>query len=144
MRVNNLIIIGNVMKQYFKVLTWTESIKLSWNGTTGLHNLSRFYFDVLTLSLKWQFYNICIRRRSPCRIYSMKLLWRFILPPNLSTMSHTDTLLNRGGIFKLLCSPEIDSASLCILAGRYENPIPTWFLAPIDCLKIPAQKLIVL
>ncbi len=33
----------------------------------------------------------------------------------------------------------IDSASLCSLAGRYENPFPTWFLAPIDCSKIPAQ-----
>ncbi len=32
----------------------------------------------------------------------------------------------------------IDSASLCSLAGRYENPIPTRFLAPIDCSKIPA------
>jgi hypothetical protein len=26
------------------------------------------------------------------------------------------------------------------LAGRYDNPIPTGFLAPIDCLKIPAQS----
>jgi hypothetical protein len=33
----------------------------------------------------------------------------------------------------------INSASLCSLAGRYFNPIPTRFLAPIDCLKIPAQ-----
>ncbi len=32
----------------------------------------------------------------------------------------------------------MNSASLCILAGRYDNPIPTRFLAPIDCLKIPA------
>ncbi len=24
------------------------------------------------------------------------------------------------------------------LAGRYDNPIPARFLAPIDCLKIPA------
>ncbi len=27
----------------------------------------------------------------------------------------------------------------CSLAGRYDNPIPTRFLAPMDCLKIPAQ-----
>ncbi len=33
----------------------------------------------------------------------------------------------------------INSASLCILKGRYDNPISTRFLAPIDCLKIPAQ-----
>ncbi len=32
-----------------------------------------------------------------------------------------------------------NSARLCSLAGRYDNPIPPWFLAPIDCLKIPAE-----
>jgi hypothetical protein len=33
----------------------------------------------------------------------------------------------------------LNSASLCCsLAGRYDNPIPTRCLAPIDCLKIPA------
>jgi hypothetical protein len=25
-----------------------------------------------------------------------------------------------------------NSAMLCNLAGHYDNPIPTWFLAPID------------
>ncbi len=34
--------------------------------------------------------------------------------------------------------PRMNSASLCSLAVRYDNPIPTRFLAPIDCLKIPA------
>jgi hypothetical protein len=34
----------------------------------------------------------------------------------------------------------IDSASLCSLAGRYDNPIPTRFPAPIDSSKIPAQE----
>jgi hypothetical protein len=33
----------------------------------------------------------------------------------------------------------INSASLYSLAGRYDNPIPIRFLAPIHCLKIPAQ-----
>jgi hypothetical protein len=32
----------------------------------------------------------------------------------------------------------MNSASLCIQAGRYENPIPPRFLAPIDSLKSPA------
>ncbi len=32
----------------------------------------------------------------------------------------------------------MNSASLCSLAGRYDNPIPPWFLAPLDFLKIPA------
>ncbi len=35
----------------------------------------------------------------------------------------------------------INSASLCSLVGRYDNHIPTHFLAPIDSLKIPAQEL---
>jgi hypothetical protein len=30
----------------------------------------------------------------------------------------------------------MNSTSLCSLAGRYDNPIRTRFLAPIDCLKI--------
>jgi hypothetical protein len=34
----------------------------------------------------------------------------------------------------------INSASLCSLAGRYDNPIPTRCLALIDFLKIPALK----
>jgi hypothetical protein len=33
----------------------------------------------------------------------------------------------------------MNSANLCSLAGRYDNPLPPWFLAPIDSLKIPAQ-----
>jgi hypothetical protein len=32
----------------------------------------------------------------------------------------------------------INSASLCCLAGRYDNPIPTLFLDTIDRFKIPA------
>jgi hypothetical protein len=52
---------------------------------------------------------------------------------------------DRARIFKRLWSPGIDSkdqginsASLCSLAGRYDNPIPTRCLAPIDFFKIPA------
>ncbi len=34
----------------------------------------------------------------------------------------------------------IDSADLCSLTGRYDNPIPTRFLAPIDCSKCSALQ----
>jgi hypothetical protein len=37
---------------------------------------------------------------------------------------------------RFLC---ISSARICSPAGRYDNPFPTRFLTPIDCLKIPAQ-----
>ena len=36
----------------------------------------------------------------------------------------------------------MNSTSLCSLAGRYDNPIPPRFLAPIDSLKIPAGTLL--
>jgi hypothetical protein len=43
---------------------------------------------------------------------------------------------------KLLWSSGIDSKELIppsyALADRYNNPIPAWFLAPIDCSKVPA------
>ena len=47
----------------------------------------------------------------------------------------------RGGVWKLLRSPGKFSRNrfrqpMCL----YENPIPTRFLAPTDCSKIPAQK----
>ncbi len=45
--------------------------------------------------------------------------------------------------FKMFMGPRnwfqgMNSARLCSLAGRYENPIPPRFPAPIDFLKIPA------
>jgi hypothetical protein len=41
-------------------------------------------------------------------------------------------------IFKLLRNPGIDSKKpIHSLAGRYDNPIPSRFLGPIDCFKIP-------
>ena len=71
------------------------------------------------------------------------------LPPPINPLwNNGDRLrpfirLYKSRIFKRLRSPGIDSkvnsASLCSLAGRYDNPIPVRFLAPIDCLKIPAQ-----
>ncbi len=65
----------------------------------------------------------------------------------LNNQSHK-TVMYKGNlswarIFKLLREPKnrfqgIDSASLCSLVGRYDNPKHTRFLAPIDSLKIPA------
>ncbi len=37
-----------------------------------------------------------------------------------------------------------NSARLCSLTGRYDNPIPTSLLALIDCLKMPALHSLVL
>ncbi len=49
----------------------------------------------------------------------------------------------RAGIFKPLRSPGIDSKesippAYVVWRVRYDNPIPTRFLVPIDCFKIPA------
>jgi hypothetical protein len=50
------------------------------------------------------------------------------------------------GIFKPLWSPGIDAKASIPPAyawrGRYDNPIPTRCLAPIDFLKIPAPEYI--
>jgi hypothetical protein len=35
-------------------------------------------------------------------------------------------------------SNRFQGMNLASLAGRYNNPIPTWFLALIDCLNFPA------
>ncbi len=48
-------------------------------------------------------------------------------------------------IFERLWNPGIDSKEwippgLCSLAGRYDNSIPTRFLALINCLQIPAME----
>jgi hypothetical protein len=37
-----------------------------------------------------------------------------------------------------------ESASLCSLAGRYNNPIHTRYLAPIECLKFQLRESIYL
>jgi hypothetical protein len=58
--------------------------------------------------------------------------------------SYKPNAVPRDGIFLTSKEPRnrfqgIDSASICSLTGRYNNPIPTWFLAPIDCSKISVQ-----
>jgi len=69
-----------------------------------------------------------------------------MVPPTLDAIPSAGPFffsLSGTRIFKLLRSPRIDSkgtnsSRLCSLAGRYDNPIPTRSLAPIDGLKIPA------
>jgi hypothetical protein len=48
--------------------------------------------------------------------------------------------LNVYGAQESIPRNEFRQASLCSLAGRYDNPIPTRYLAPIDCLRIPALR----
>jgi hypothetical protein len=67
-------------------------------------------------------------------IQILKKYWRY------DRRSRIVGILYRAWIFKLLWSPGIDSASLWSLAGRYDYPIPTRLLVPIDCSKIPARK----
>jgi hypothetical protein len=40
-------------------------------------------------------------------------------------------------------SLELSSLATYRLAGRYDNPMPTWFLAPIAGLKLPTLDAIV-
>ncbi len=68
--------------------------------------------------------------------------WRRVRPGWLQ--QHTATqqkertpLPTRDGILKLLRSQGIDSSSLCSSGGPVRQPIPTRFLALLDCSKIP-------
>ncbi len=53
---------------------------------------------------------------------------------------------SRDGIFKLLRSPKsiprnrFSHPTVCSLGGRYDNPIPTGFLAPTDCFIAALSK----
>jgi hypothetical protein len=58
-----------------------------------------------------------------------------VLPPDLLFLQEF-TLSRRG------CNELPNSARQCSLAGRYDSPIPTRFLSPIDCLKIRTQRVI--
>ncbi len=58
--------------------------------------------------------------------------------------SKPEWFCTKTGIFKLFKEANnlfqgTNYARLCSLAGRYDNPIPSRFLALIDCFNIPAQ-----
>jgi hypothetical protein len=78
-----------------------------------------------------------------CEQYSktnrVKTLQIFVLQYELHCEESSSVLAvdSGAGIFKLIRSPRIDSKEpippgFCSPAGRYDNPIPTRFLAPID------------
>ncbi len=66
--------------------------------------------------------------------------WRMFSPARISrngpSRCHEAVFLNVYGAQESIQG--MNSASLWSLAGRYDNHIPTRFLSPIDCLKIPA------
>jgi hypothetical protein len=61
------------------------------------------------------------------------------LPGSGMSYEHLRGFLYWDGIFKLLSSPGIDSATLCSQVAGYGKPIPTRCQTLIDCSKIPAQ-----
>ncbi len=66
----------------------------------------------------------------------------YITPPAFHFLLFLNRVRYWARIFKRLGSPGIDSNETipqdCSPAGRYDNPFHTRFLAPIDCIKIPA------
>ncbi len=74
---------------------------------------------------------------------SGRLVFSQSQPISLEGSPQSSQMVSRGGIFKLLRSPGIEteeSIPPCCLAGRYDSPIPSRFLVPIDCYTIPAQE----
>jgi hypothetical protein len=75
------------------------------------------------------------RRQQECISYRYQVLWIVLCPHGLTS--------HQSPIFYTFTGPKnrflrTNSDRLCSLAGRYDNPIPTRFLTPIDCLKILA------
>ena len=58
-------------------------------------------------------------------VYSVAVKKGYVGPLNVHKIHYFLQRLVRDDIFNLLRSPEIDSASLGSLSGRYDNPIPT-------------------
>jgi hypothetical protein len=56
-------------------------------------------------------------------------LQKYVLSPNFETFKEPKNRFQG-----------TNPARLCSLAGHYDSPIPTQFIVPIDCLKIPAQN----
>ncbi len=88
---------------------------------------------ISTLPPSW-FVNKYVKRRNP---YVVLALW-------LQYFLHCWNNIARSRTFKLLRRLGIDLRNgfrqpMYSLACRYDNPIPTRFLAPLDCSKIPAQ-----
>ncbi len=87
--------------------------------------------------------------QGPLNLYFLKLNGSLII---FAETFRTQTLSTRFFVNKIQRSPNfqtfkeprnrskgIDSATLCSLVGRYDNPIPTRFLVPNNCSKVPAQ-----
>jgi hypothetical protein len=79
---------------------------------------------------------------APTPYLPFHLLSLFLLIVPFLIIGETIVSIRQAQILKLLRSPRIDSKEpilpgcVCSLAGRYDNPFPTRFLAPIDYLTI--------
>ncbi len=93
-----------------------DSDKLYWISSIFILTNAKI-FVILTLSLAF-YTTYSLHVKMPCKTHKARM-FNFIKEPK-----------NR--------FQGINSASTCRLVGRYDNPIPTLFLAPIDCLKLPA------
>jgi hypothetical protein len=77
------------------------------------------------------------------KVVFLKLLWS----PGIDSKELIPPAYALAGLYNnpvLLWSPGIDSKELIppayALAGLYNNPIPAWFLAPLNCSKVPAPS----
>jgi hypothetical protein len=121
-------------------LKWANGLRKSatvrWHREPKMHKEETWARIGDFYNLKW------VRSCCQTTVYGWKVSQSWANPPwRIATGLRTCT--SRGGIFKRFMEPRnrfqgMNFASLCILAGRYNIPIPTRFLAPIDCLKIPA------
>jgi hypothetical protein len=117
--------------------------------TLQIQNVQRFYFlktveikPKIMHDLKGKFYRLTyLLASSISKVFGSSFLLTWVISTN--SAGHSTLQVTLCPYFQTFMESRnrfqgVNSASLCSLAGRYDNLIPTRFLAPIDCLKIPA------
>ncbi len=131
-------------RQFGKKTREVKSVFIPFNHKLDVTNIlllnavpsNQCYFDIICISLESFNYFKKIKllnqrkSRSPLQMAESQARAIAIIKrtPNFYTFKESKNW-----------SQGTNSVRQCSLAGRYDNPIPTRFLAPIDCLKIPAQ-----
>jgi hypothetical protein len=130
-----LVVSDLAKKQYIKVLTNMALIRMSLHWLIILYKIPR-----INIYAKWC--NLS-KYTNPdcCALLKCRLHWFY------EEKLFIWGVLYRSPYFKRLWRPGIDSkewippAYVCSLAGRYDNPIPARFLAPIDFLNFQLRAI---
>ncbi len=123
---------GHLRKRHRERNLWSKKLAIAWRRRRRRKRLNErrpsYFSSFSSLPLLLTSREFSVLNVSPCSFV-------FIRHEPVIAGSSAAGRSFRDGIFKHLSIPGIDSASLCSLAGRYNNPVPTRFLVPLIVLK---------